>query len=113
MNYPHRDGRKASICQTSICKTACVLRPLNHAAPPFLTVMEGQYQEALFSVLPLGPINKAAATTAALLGKPLYPFRLLPHLSLYLLLFLLFTSIFVAVVAFALTVYNLEVLWNF
>ena len=60
----------------------CVHRPLHHSALPFLTVVEGQYQDALSSLLPLGPINKAAATTAAVLGKPLYPFRL-PRIYLY------------------------------
>ena len=58
-------------------QTPCVLRPTDHSAPPFMTVVEGQYQKALSSILPLGPINKAAATTAAVLRKPLYPFRLL------------------------------------
>lgn len=55
----------------------CVSRPDNHSAVPFLTLVEGEHQQGLSSILPLGPINKAAATMAAVLGRPLYPFRLL------------------------------------
>ncbi|KAL3145617.1 hypothetical protein ABBQ32_003162 [Trebouxia sp. C0010 RCD-2024] len=55
----------------------CNYRPLGATAQPFLALLEGPHMEALSSILPLQPINKAAATAAAVSGRPLYPFRLL------------------------------------
>lgn len=53
----------------------CNYRPLGATAQPFLALLEGPHMEALSSILPLQPINKAAATAAAVSGRPLYPFR--------------------------------------
>ncbi|KAL0029490.1 hypothetical protein WJX77_011580 [Trebouxia sp. C0004] len=51
-------------------------RPTNDTAKPFLTLQEGQYEGQLSNVLPISSINKAAASASAVLGQPLYPFRL-------------------------------------
>ena len=59
-----------------LLKSLYLLRPIDAEAQPFLTLVDGQYQEALPGILPLGPINRAAVTAAAVIGKPLYPFRL-------------------------------------
>ncbi|KAL0045058.1 hypothetical protein WJX82_006775 [Trebouxia sp. C0006] len=45
-------------------------------AKPFLTLQEGEYEGQLSNVLPVSSINKAAASASAMLGQPLYPFRL-------------------------------------
>ena len=66
-----------------LCVCVCGSRPDNHSAMPFLNLVEGEHQQGLSSALPFGPINKAAATMAAVLGRPMYSFRLLCILLCY------------------------------
>lgn len=52
-----------------------ICRPKSDANQPFLTISPGHDQVQMSSVLPLGPINKAAAAAGHALGRPLLSFR--------------------------------------